>query len=229
MLYGGIGADGKPLNDAWVLDLEKPAWSLIYMAHSDLCPPQVPHAAAHTSTNYATVHACEIKHKPPHGHSLESAYADNTWRFIILLDMHCCLLQGAVATLHGRKLVCLSSAAGSPKLDLAMSLDIQATAVRASRHQRIQVCLTITLICTLFLVLAQRTCRRDATVKLPVLLLVPAIVCKGGCMHACIKRGCLALSSLQSLRSLRLPNSGMLSADHLSGHRCGCSFSIIVP
>ena len=41
MLYGGIGADNKPLNDAWVLDLEKPAWSLIYMAHSDLCPPQV--------------------------------------------------------------------------------------------------------------------------------------------------------------------------------------------
>ena len=41
MLYGGTGADNKPLNDAWVLDLEKPAWSLIYMAHSDLCPPQV--------------------------------------------------------------------------------------------------------------------------------------------------------------------------------------------
>ena len=41
MLYGGVGADNKPLNDAWVLDLEKPAWSLIYMAHSDLCPPQV--------------------------------------------------------------------------------------------------------------------------------------------------------------------------------------------
>lgn len=41
MLYGGIGADNKPLNDAWVLDLEKLAWSLIYMAHSDLCPPQV--------------------------------------------------------------------------------------------------------------------------------------------------------------------------------------------
>lgn len=38
-------------------------------------------------------------------------------------------LQGAVATLHGNKLVCLNSAAGSPKLDLAMSLDIQATAV----------------------------------------------------------------------------------------------------
>lgn len=40
-----------------------------------------------------------------------------------------CCLQGAVATLHGSKLVCLNSAAGSPKLDLAMSLDIQATAV----------------------------------------------------------------------------------------------------
>ena len=41
MLYGGMGADSKPLNDAWVLDLEKPAWSLVYMAHPDLCPPQV--------------------------------------------------------------------------------------------------------------------------------------------------------------------------------------------
>lgn len=38
------------------------------------------------------------------------------------------LLQGAVATLSGSKLVCLNSAAGSPKLDLAMTLDIQATA-----------------------------------------------------------------------------------------------------
>ena len=45
-------------------------------------------------------------------------------------DIQRCCLQGAVAALHGRKLVCLSSAAGSPKLDLAMSLDIQATAVR---------------------------------------------------------------------------------------------------
>ena len=41
MLYGGMGTDGKPLNDAWVLDLEKPSWSLIYWASSDLCPPQV--------------------------------------------------------------------------------------------------------------------------------------------------------------------------------------------
>ncbi|DBA86689.1 TPA: Dynein alpha chain, flagellar outer arm [Trebouxia sp. C0004] len=75
MLFGGLGADGKPLNDAWVLDLEQRAWNLIYLGHADLCPP-----------------------------------------------------QGAVATLHGSKLVCLNSAAGSPKLDLAMSLDIQATA-----------------------------------------------------------------------------------------------------
>lgn len=42
MLYGGVGADGKPLNDAWLLNLEKPSWSLIYMGHSELCPPQVP-------------------------------------------------------------------------------------------------------------------------------------------------------------------------------------------
>ena len=41
MLYGGLGADGKPLNDAWVLDLELRAWSLIYLGHPDLCPPQV--------------------------------------------------------------------------------------------------------------------------------------------------------------------------------------------
>ena len=41
MLFGGIGADGKPLNDVWILNLDKPSWSLIYMGHSDLCPPQV--------------------------------------------------------------------------------------------------------------------------------------------------------------------------------------------
>ena len=49
MLYGGIGADGKPLNDAWVLDLEKPAWSLIYLGSPDLCPPQVPQHAEKTN------------------------------------------------------------------------------------------------------------------------------------------------------------------------------------
>ena len=48
MLYGGMGADGKPLNDAWMLDLEKPAWSLIYWASSDLCPPQVHNTPAHS-------------------------------------------------------------------------------------------------------------------------------------------------------------------------------------
>ena len=42
------------------------------------------------------------------------------------------LSQGAVATLSGSKLVCLNSAAGSPKLDLAMTLAIQATAEQYS-------------------------------------------------------------------------------------------------
>ena len=37
-----------------------------------------------------------------------------------------------MATLSGSKLVCLNSAAGSPKLDLAMTLDIQATAEQYS-------------------------------------------------------------------------------------------------
>lgn len=41
MLYGGVGSDSKPMNDAWVLNLEKPSWSLIYSGHSDLVPPQV--------------------------------------------------------------------------------------------------------------------------------------------------------------------------------------------
>eukprot|EP00891_Asterochloris_glomerata_P001316 jgi/Astpho2/1316/Aster-06188 len=39
LLYGGLGGDGKPLNDAWLLDLEHNSWELQYMASSDLCPP----------------------------------------------------------------------------------------------------------------------------------------------------------------------------------------------
>ena len=41
LLYGGLGGDGKPLNDAWLLDLEHNSWELQYMASSDLCPPTV--------------------------------------------------------------------------------------------------------------------------------------------------------------------------------------------
>ena len=41
LLYGGLGGDGKPLNDAWLLDLEHYSWELQYMGSSDLCPPTV--------------------------------------------------------------------------------------------------------------------------------------------------------------------------------------------
>ncbi|KAK9817742.1 hypothetical protein WJX72_001478 [[Myrmecia] bisecta] len=71
MLHGGLAADGKPLNDVHILDLEQNVWQCVYRGHADLVPS-----------------------------------------------------QGAVATLHNNKLVCLNSAAGSPKLDLAQSLDL---------------------------------------------------------------------------------------------------------
>ena len=140
MLYGGLGADGKPLNDAWVLDLEKTAWSLIYMAHSDLCPPQVFNCAAHCTLARSAcnrgVSECSLKHKLYVDVLLSSLmqiclfWCKCHHATSAVVDTQRCCLQGAVATLHGRRLVCLSSAAGSPKLDLAMSLDIQATAVR---------------------------------------------------------------------------------------------------
>ena len=60
MLYGGVGADGKPLNDAWLLNLEKPSWSLIYMGHPDLCPPQV---RLHTLVMYAQTFCLKV-HMP---------------------------------------------------------------------------------------------------------------------------------------------------------------------
>lgn len=142
MLFGGLGADGKPLNDAWVLDLEQRAWSLIYLGHPDLCPPQVGCCYAFLSS-FITVNRQEsygcfaVWHesertacgKPDIDNELLSLLeATSTLSPTCPLISTCCL-QGAVATLHGSKLVCLNSAAGSPKLDLAMSLDIQATAV----------------------------------------------------------------------------------------------------
>lgn len=60
---------------------------------------------------------------------LPSAAGSPGYISILIVNGSCLwLLQGAVATLSGSKLVCLNSAAGSPKLDLAMTLDIQATA-----------------------------------------------------------------------------------------------------
>ena len=41
MLYGGLGADGKPVNDAWMLDITKPSWTCLYSAASDICHAQV--------------------------------------------------------------------------------------------------------------------------------------------------------------------------------------------
>jgi hypothetical protein len=74
-MYGGTGADGKLLNDAYVLEARGGggawAWACIYSAASDLLPP-----------------------------------------------------GGAMTTLMDRRLVSLSSGAGSLKLDVAQSLDI---------------------------------------------------------------------------------------------------------
>lgn len=72
-MYGGMGADGKPLNDAYLLEWDGASWlwSCIYSGHSELVPP-----------------------------------------------------TGAIATLMDRRLVTMSSAAGSSKLDVVQSLDI---------------------------------------------------------------------------------------------------------
>jgi hypothetical protein len=40
-MYGGMGADGKPLNDAYLLEWDGASWlwSCIYSGHSELVPP----------------------------------------------------------------------------------------------------------------------------------------------------------------------------------------------
>jgi hypothetical protein len=73
-MYGGSGADGKPLNDAYLLEARPGgawAWTCIYAGAPDLLPP-----------------------------------------------------GGAMAALLDRRLVTLTSGAGSSKLDVAQSLDI---------------------------------------------------------------------------------------------------------
>lgn len=36
LLYGGFGADGKPLDDAYLLDVANLQWSKVYNGHPDL-------------------------------------------------------------------------------------------------------------------------------------------------------------------------------------------------
>eukprot|EP00798_Chlamydomonas_sp_ICE-L_P023007 gene23007-30199_t len=69
-LYGGMDANNKPLNDAWLLDVSTMTWELVYYGSPEMVLP-----------------------------------------------------TGSVATLLGNKLVMLNSNAGSPKLDMASSLD----------------------------------------------------------------------------------------------------------
>lgn len=70
-LYGGIGTDGKPFNDAFTLDVSTMQWQRVFNGDTSLVLP-----------------------------------------------------TGSVATLKNKKLVMLNAAAGSPKLDVAMTLDI---------------------------------------------------------------------------------------------------------
>ncbi len=39
LLYGGFALDGKPLNDAYALDVEKLTWQCLYCGHPDLVGP----------------------------------------------------------------------------------------------------------------------------------------------------------------------------------------------
>ena len=39
-LYGGFNTDGKPFNDAYVLDVERLEWTRVYNGHPDLVGPQ---------------------------------------------------------------------------------------------------------------------------------------------------------------------------------------------
>lgn len=40
LLYGGIAADGKPLNDAFILDVDTLTWQQVYNGSRDLVGPQ---------------------------------------------------------------------------------------------------------------------------------------------------------------------------------------------
>jgi dynein heavy chain len=43
-LYGGVGADNKPLNDAFLLDVETMIWTQVFNGSSDLVGPDGKHA-----------------------------------------------------------------------------------------------------------------------------------------------------------------------------------------
>ncbi|MEW5298846.1 MAG: hypothetical protein WDW36_001923 [Sanguina aurantia] len=69
-LYGGMSQEGKPMNDAWVLDVATRSWEVAFNGHSDAVLP-----------------------------------------------------TGSIGTLWRGKLVVLNAGTGSPKLDIAQSLD----------------------------------------------------------------------------------------------------------
>lgn len=74
-MYGGFAADGKPLNDGWLLDMTTMTWSCMYFGHTDLVLPT------------GSV-ACLMP-------------SEDTYRLVVL-----------------------NSGAGSPKIDLAQSIDL---------------------------------------------------------------------------------------------------------
>lgn len=43
LVYGGFGADGKPLNDAFILDVDNLSWQRVYNGSADLVGSQGKH------------------------------------------------------------------------------------------------------------------------------------------------------------------------------------------
>lgn len=113
LLCGGVGADGKPAADVWLLDVAELAWRCVYNGSSEQlaasgAAASVPHHAG--GLDVATLgSACSRhKHAPPKAHTCMRALAP----------------AGALLTLHDSKLACISAASAAPKLDSLATLDV---------------------------------------------------------------------------------------------------------
>jgi hypothetical protein len=106
LLYGGMGADGRPLDDAYVLDVDALAWSKVYTGHACLVGQE---GALGRVDSRA---ACAVWH----ARAWDNALALSA----ILLASP----TGAFASIMDGKLVLVHAAPGSTKLEVARSLDL---------------------------------------------------------------------------------------------------------
>lgn len=121
LLYGGFGADGKPVDDAYLLDVATLQWSKVYNGHPDLVGPEGERLQRALIAAVACWCACTGRIM------FDTLLPYSMNNFSCALLPLCCRTGAAAAVVDGA-LVLLHAGVGSNKLDTARSLDVLALA-----------------------------------------------------------------------------------------------------